>query len=91
VPRIPATFLVLALAGTAACEKPAPPDTHVPGECTDETKICGDGTPVGRVGPDCDFAACPGPKDGAAPPVGDDQQEDGQSSPPVPTENGEGG
>lgn len=28
--------------------------------CTEEAKICPDGTAVGRTGPDCAFAPCPG-------------------------------
>ncbi len=28
--------------------------------CTQEAKICPDGTGVGRTGPNCEFAACPG-------------------------------
>lgn len=28
--------------------------------CTEEAKICPDGTAVGRTGPDCEFAPCPG-------------------------------
>lgn len=31
-----------------------------PIECTLDAKICPDGTSVGRVGPDCEFAPCPG-------------------------------
>jgi putative hemolysin len=31
-----------------------------PEGCTMEAKICPDGSSVGRVGPDCDFAPCPG-------------------------------
>lgn len=27
--------------------------------CTEEAKICPDGSAVGRVGPNCEFAACP--------------------------------
>ncbi len=27
--------------------------------CTQEAKICPDGTPVGRVPPDCQFEPCP--------------------------------
>lgn len=27
--------------------------------CTEEAKICPDGTAVGRVGPNCEFAPCP--------------------------------
>ncbi len=29
--------------------------------CTDEAKICPDGSAVGRTGPNCSFAACPPP------------------------------
>lgn len=28
--------------------------------CTLEAKLCPDGSTVGRVGPDCEFEACPG-------------------------------
>jgi hypothetical protein len=28
--------------------------------CTMDAKICPDGTGVGRVGPNCEFAVCPG-------------------------------
>lgn len=27
--------------------------------CTDEAKVCPDGSAVGRTGPNCEFAACP--------------------------------
>lgn len=30
--------------------------------CTEEAKICPDGTAVGRTGPNCEFAACPTPQ-----------------------------
>lgn len=30
--------------------------------CTQEAKICPDGTSVGRTGPNCDFSPCPSPK-----------------------------
>jgi hypothetical protein len=33
--------------------------THVPVACTMEAKICPDGSSVGRVGPNCEFAPCP--------------------------------
>lgn len=33
--------------------------TSEPIACTDEAKICPDGTAVGRVGTDCKFADCP--------------------------------
>jgi len=29
--------------------------------CTLEAKLCADGSYVGRVGPNCEFASCPGP------------------------------
>jgi len=28
--------------------------------CTEEAKICPDGRTVGRTGPNCEFAPCPG-------------------------------
>jgi hypothetical protein len=28
--------------------------------CTKDAKLCPDGSSVGRSGPDCEFAACPG-------------------------------
>ncbi len=28
--------------------------------CTQDAKICPDGSGVGRIGPDCEFAPCPG-------------------------------
>lgn len=31
----------------------------MPRSCTEEAKICPDGTAVGRAGPDCGFAPCP--------------------------------
>ncbi len=34
--------------------------------CTMEAKLCPDGTAVGRTGPSCEFAACPGAQDGAS-------------------------
>lgn len=30
------------------------------GRCTMDAKLCPDGTPVGRTGPNCEFAPCPG-------------------------------
>lgn len=35
------------------------PSNDDPVACTLEAKICPDGTAVGRVGPNCEFAACP--------------------------------
>lgn len=39
------------------CPRPVP---KPPVACTMEAKICPDGTGVGRTGPNCEFAACPG-------------------------------
>jgi hypothetical protein len=44
------------LVGTALRSSP-PPDSVA---CTMEAKVCPDGSTVGRVGPNCEFAACPG-------------------------------
>lgn len=35
--------------------------------CTRELKICPDGTGVGRIGPNCEFAPCPGSSPSHAP------------------------
>lgn len=37
----------------------APPDTRDTTACTQEAKICPDGSTVARVAPSCEFAACP--------------------------------
>jgi len=42
--------------------KNAPGNVVPPGKtraCTEEAKLCPDGTSVGRTGPNCDFAPCP--------------------------------
>jgi hypothetical protein len=50
----------------AACSDPAPPATPTTQEpppmkaCSMEAKLCPDGSSVGREGPNCEFAACPG-------------------------------
>ena len=36
-----------------------PPTTNTPTACTQEAKICPDGSAVGRSGPNCEFAPCP--------------------------------
>ena len=35
--------------------------------CTLEAMVCPDGTTVGRTGPNCEFAACPGVTDSGVP------------------------
>lgn len=37
-----------------------PRDPEQPVFCTLDAKICPDGTAVGRTGPNCEFAPCPG-------------------------------
>lgn len=41
-----------------AANAPTPTITNIKG-CTQEAKICPDGTSVGRTGPNCEFAPCP--------------------------------
>jgi len=48
-------ILVCALVFLVACA-PQPPE---PIACTEEAKICPDGSVVVRVGPDCEFQSCP--------------------------------
>ena len=42
--------------------KPEPPQGPDPDQiaCTQEAKLCPDGSSVGRTGPNCEFAPCPG-------------------------------
>jgi hypothetical protein len=44
--------------GKNACGCQLPPKCELVA-CTEEAKICPDGSAVGRVGPDCEFAPCP--------------------------------
>lgn len=45
--------------GSAETPLPAKPDDGGAVACTMDAKICPDGSAVGRVGPNCEFAACP--------------------------------
>ncbi len=61
----------LGLAAAVGCQAKkdtAPPDDPNAMVCTQDAKICPDGSAVGREGPDCEFAACPG-EDGEADPI----------------------
>lgn len=53
--------VTLALAGCAS-SPPSPPADAPPGAkaCTEEAKVCPDGSAVARTGPNCEFAPCPG-------------------------------
>lgn len=42
-------FAIVVISG---CSKPQPQ------ACTEEAKICPDGSAVGRIGPNCEFAPC---------------------------------
>jgi hypothetical protein len=48
----------------AACEKKGEttPPKDEPVACTMDAKVCPDGSAVGRTGPNCEFAPCPGEK-----------------------------
>ncbi len=55
-------LIVVAVSAIAifAATKPAPPSTSPePVACTEEAKLCPDGSYVGRTGPQCQFSACP--------------------------------
>jgi len=39
---------------------PDPDNNGAMTACTMEAKLCADGSAVGRSGPNCEFAACPG-------------------------------
>jgi len=43
---------------TLGCTQQAPPVNNTTA-CTEEAKICPDGSAVGRIGPNCEFAPCP--------------------------------
>lgn len=58
-------YLVVALCFCGAGCSRAVPRVLVPEQpvaCTMEAKLCPDGSAVGRVGPNCEFAPCPGEK-----------------------------
>ena len=57
--------LALLLALSFGCKKqtepaPNPPPQEGPVACTMDAKVCPDGSAVGRQGPNCEFAPCPG-------------------------------
>ncbi len=60
--------LALAAAGLglglalSACtpQRDTKPPVEDPVACTEDAKVCPDGSAVGREGPDCEFPACPG-------------------------------
>lgn len=52
-------LLVLVFSTLAGCNASNPPDAIA---CTQEAKMCPDGSAVGRSGPKCEFAPCPASK-----------------------------
>lgn len=42
---------------------PSQPEPFEPVLCTADAKMCPDGSFVGRIGPNCEFAPCPSPKE----------------------------
>jgi hypothetical protein len=77
--RIFALSLTFALGVfTSACDKGSgDSDAPEPAGCTKEAMICPDGSSVGRTGPDCEFAPCPGeggPGEGGEPPSDEGDQ-----------------
>jgi hypothetical protein len=56
---------LISIAILSSCSKPTiqpvpkPPQAQA---CTEEAKICPDGSAVGRTSPNCEFAPCPGQK-----------------------------
>ena len=58
------------LAGTQWCpdkQKCISPSENCSTACTQEAKICPDGSSVGRTGPNCEFAPCPAVNNTTAP------------------------
>ena len=53
-------YFVPRLASPEFPEQPLPLPWSPPVACTMDAKICPDGTAVGRTGPNCEFAPCPG-------------------------------
>jgi hypothetical protein len=47
--------------GSSVTPSPTASGTGEPVACTLDAKICPDGSAVGRIGPNCEFAACPVP------------------------------
>ncbi len=60
------SLLLFFLAGCQLNNITQPP-TNQPTACTMEAKLCPDGSAVGRSGPNCEFAPCPGKQNPAEP------------------------
>jgi len=53
--------LALVIVGVGAGYYFSPSNDETPGGCTQEARLCPDGSAVGRTGPNCEFASCPKP------------------------------
>lgn len=86
----PLSIAVVLAAGALACGPKA--DTAVPdgaaGACTEEAKVCDDGSTVVREGPQCEFAACPG-EQGEGDPEADADAEGEADAEPAAEEEGD--
>jgi hypothetical protein len=56
LPRSAPLALLLLVAGCTKSATSEPPGGAI---CTQDAKVCPDGSAVGRTGPHCEFAACP--------------------------------
>jgi hypothetical protein len=75
-------LLVAVLAAAVGCSNGNGLDSTRPGSrCGPDLRVCPDGTAVGRIGPDCEWQACPR----SAVPTTDGTAPDGQTPPAVPT------
>jgi hypothetical protein len=54
------TFSFLSIPSVTPSSTPSKNPTEEPVFCTMDAKLCPDGSSVGRVGPNCEFAPCPG-------------------------------
>ncbi len=71
--KIALLLILIAIAGgvyAIARGKGTPATSKEPGVCTADAKLCGDGSYVNRVAPNCEFAQCPTSSGKGARPVG---------------------
>jgi hypothetical protein len=54
-----ASLLLLGAFGCRVPEAVAPQEKTAPMACSQEAKVCADGTIVSRTGPECEFTECP--------------------------------
>lgn len=60
MPKSPILVMFIATFAAACGQTPDKSESAKPVACTMEAKICPDGSAVGREGPNCEFAKCPG-------------------------------